>query len=206
MSVIEILGYAVLVLLVLAFAMKSIIALRNFAMMATLAVVAYGLLAQRYEVAGLGVLLAAINLWRLSEMRRLVATVRTATGAPLTVDWLLPYMRPLEIPAGHVLFAKGDKADAMYFVSAGRVRIEDLDLEMTKGSLFGEIGIFTSDHRRTATAKCVEPCSLLMIDASKVRELYHQNPKFGFYLVGLITERLMENAREPKKNPTAAIV
>ena len=42
--------------------------------------------------------------------------------------------------------------------------------------------------------------------SEKVRELYYQNPEFGFYLVGLITERLMDNARKLKENPTAAIV
>jgi hypothetical protein len=206
MTVLQILGYVALVLFLVTFAAKTIVSLRGFAIAASLVLTAYGLVAQRYEIAAVGVVMAAVNLWRLSEMRRLVGAVRVASGAPLTVDWLLPYMRPVEIPAGHVLFSKGDRADAMYFVSAGRVRLDDMGVEMGKGSIFGEIGIFSSDHRRTATARCIEASSLLMIDAAKVRELYYQNPQFGFYLVGLITERLMQNARDPAAAPAASIL
>jgi CRP-like cAMP-binding protein len=64
---------------------------------------------------------------------------------------------------------------------------------MGKGSLFGEIGIFSLDRLRTATATCVSDCSLLMVPADKVRELYYQNPDFGFFLVGVITRRLTED-------------
>jgi CRP/FNR family cyclic AMP-dependent transcriptional regulator len=206
MSFPESLGYLALLLLVVGFAVKTIVALRALAMGASVALIGYGVFAERYEVAAIGLVMASVNLWRLMEMRRLVGAVRSAIGSPLTVDWLLPYMRPVDIPAGHVLFTKGDKADAMYFVSSGRVRIEGLSHELTKGSIFGEIGIFSEDQRRTATARCVEPCSLLLIDADRVRELYYQNPQFGFYLVGLVTERLMQNARELKLSSAASIV
>jgi hypothetical protein len=47
----------------------------------------------------------------------------------------------------------GEIADAMYFVSAGKVRIDELNVEIGKGSLFGEIGIFSVDRLRTATAR-----------------------------------------------------
>jgi CRP-like cAMP-binding protein len=77
---------------------------------------------------------------------------------------------------------------------------------LTKGTIFGEIGVFSADHLRTATARCLESCSLLMIEAAKVRELYYQNPQFGFYLIGLIAERLSQNARETGRVPIASIV
>jgi hypothetical protein len=206
MSILEAFGYAALLLLVLAFAMKTIIALRTFAIVGSLAIVLYGAFAPHIPILAIGVVMTLVNLWRRAEMRRLVGAVRVASGTPLTVDWLLPYMRSVDIPAGHVLFSKGDKAEAMYFLSSGKVRIDDLDVELGKGSMFGEVGIFSADHRRTATARCVEPCSLLVITAEKVRELYYQNPRFGFYLVGLVTARLTHNAREIRQNPSASIV
>jgi CRP-like cAMP-binding protein len=89
----------------------------------------------------------------------------------------------------------------MYFVSHGRVRFEELGVEMGKGALFGEIGIFSHDKSRTATAKTTEDSSLLAIDADKVRELYYQNPDFGFFIVDLITRRLMEDAAAGTLNP-----
>jgi CRP/FNR family transcriptional regulator, cyclic AMP receptor protein len=192
----EILGYAALILLIASFFMTTIIRLRFLAIASNAAVILYGIVAPHYPILILGVVMLAINGWRLIEMRRLVGAASAATaaqGAPINVDWLLPFMRPIDLPQGHVLFRKGEIADAMYFVSAGRVRIDELKVEIGKGSLFGEIGIFSVDRLRTATAICVEPCSLLLVSADKVRELYYQNPEFGFFLVGVITRRLTED-------------
>ena len=116
-----------------------------------------------------------------------------ALDQQVSIDWLLPYMRPIDIPQGHVLFRKGEVADAMYFVSAGKIRIDELNVEIGKGSLFGEMGVFAVENVRTATAVCLEDCSLLRVSAERMRELFYQNPEFGFFLVGVITRRLMED-------------
>jgi hypothetical protein len=196
MTAFAILGYAALILLIASFFMKTIIWLRWLAIASNVAVVVAGVIQPDYAILVLGLVMLVINGWRLIEMRRLVGEASAATaaqGAPINVEWLLPFMRPIDLPQGHVLFRKGEIADAMYFVSAGRVRIDELKVEIGKGSLFGEIGIFSVDRLRTATAVCVEPCSLLLVSADKVRELYYQNPEFGFFLVGVITRRLTED-------------
>lgn len=197
MTLLEILGYLGLVLLLASSAMRTIIWLRILAIAASLAIVGYGVISAIYPVVGFGLILLAINAWRLWEMRRLVAATRAATAAgsaPITADWILPYMRPMAVPADTVIFRRGEAADAMYFISTGRIRFEELDVELGEGSIFGEIGIFSDGKVRTATAKSLGPCSLLVVSADKVRELFFQNPEFGFFLVGLITRRLSEDA------------
>jgi CRP/FNR family cyclic AMP-dependent transcriptional regulator len=193
----QIFAYAALLLLIASTFMRTIIWLRLLALASNAVIIVYALWASSWWVLAIGVILAGLNVWRLMEMRRLVNLTRQATaasGAAITVDWLLPFMRPLAMPADSVLFRKDSEADAMYFISRGHVRFEELGLEMGKGALFGEIGIFSHDKRRTATAKCIDDCSLMQISAEKVRELYYQNPDFGFFIVGLITRRLMEDA------------
>jgi hypothetical protein len=200
----QLLGLAALVLLLASAAMQTIIWLRILAIVANLLIVLGGLALHDYIVAVLGVLILAVNVWRLVEMRRLVTATRDATagsGAPITIDWLLPYMEPLALPRDTVVFHKDAASDAMYFISHGRVRFEELGIEMGKGALFGEIGVFSHDKRRTATAKVVEDSSILRISAAKVRELYYQNPDFGFFIIGLITRRLMEDAETGKLKP-----
>jgi CRP/FNR family cyclic AMP-dependent transcriptional regulator len=197
MMAVEILGYIALALLLISAAMRTITTLRIFAIAANLAIIAYGVLAARYEVAGVGAAILLLNVWRLWEMRRLVAATRGATAAgsaPISMDWLLPYMRPMALPADAVIFRKGDIADAMYFVSHGKVRIDEFDIELGEGTLFGEIGLFSDQKIRTATAKTVGDASLLVVSAERVQELFYQNPEFGFFLVGLITRRLAEDA------------
>lgn len=197
MTLLEILGYLGLLLLLVSSAMRTIIWLRILAIAASLAIFGYGVMSAIYPVVGFGLILLAINAWRLWEMRRLVAATRAATAAgsaPITADWILPYMRPMAVPADTVIFRQGEVADAMYFISTGRIRFEELDIELGEGSIFGEIGIFSDGKVRTATAKSLGPCSLLVVSADKVRELFFQNPEFGFFLVGLITRRLSEDA------------
>jgi hypothetical protein len=176
--------------------MQTIIWLRTLAIASAAVLIVYALVAGRYPVLAVAAIMLGVNIWRLMEMRRLVSTTRAATagaGAPVSVEWLLPYMRPLALPKGHVLFRKGDIADAMYFISSGRIGIDEFGTEIGKGKLFGEIGIFSIDNVRTATATCLEDCSLLQVSAERIRELYYQNPEFGFFLVGVITRRLIED-------------
>jgi hypothetical protein len=199
MTAVEILGYLALALLLASAAMRTMTLLRALAIAANLAIVAYGILSARYPIAAVGGVILLLNAWRLFEMRRLVAATRAATAAgsaPITVDWLLPYMRPLALPADAVVFRKGDAADAMFFISHGRVRIEEFDKELGEGTLFGEIGLFSDSQVRSATVKTVGDASLLVVSADKVRELFFENPEFGFFLVGLITRRLAEDAAE----------
>jgi len=197
MTLVDFLGYLGLILLLASSAMRTIIWLRILAIAASLAVVAYGVITTVYVVAGFGIVLLAINVWRLLEMRKLITATRAATAAgsaPITADWILPFMRPMAVPADTVIFRRGEAADAMYFVANGRIRFDELDIELGEGTLFGEIGIFSDSKVRTATAKSLGPCSLLVVSAEKVRELFFQNPEFGFFLVGLITRRLSEDA------------
>jgi CRP-like cAMP-binding protein len=56
--------------------------------------------------------------------------------------------------------------------------------------LFGEIAFFTRDGRRTQTAIATSECKLLSIDGDQLKQLYFQNPEFGWHLIQLIAQRL----------------
>ena len=40
------------------------------------------------------------------------------------------------------------------------------------------------------TGRCIEDSEVLAINESTVRQLYYQNPEFGFELIGLVAGRL----------------
>ncbi|MGH6914839.1 MAG: cyclic nucleotide-binding domain-containing protein, partial [Geminicoccales bacterium] len=75
------------------------------------------------------------------------------------------------------------------------------------GTMLGEISMFAPNRARTATAVCASDGELLAMSEDKVRQLYFQNPKFGFHLVQLITARLIENCASlealPGRRPDA---
>lgn len=177
-------------LAVTSFFMKTMIPLRIIALMGHICFLIYGLYAGAYYVLlAYGVTLP-FNLWRLIEMKRLVSNVRSAADADLAVRWLHPFMKEQSFPSGQQLFAKGEQADHLYFIAKGRVRLAEIGEELGEGHLLGEVGFFAPDRKRTLTAECVSDCLLYKISESAFKQLYYQNPEFGYYIVQLIGRRL----------------
>ena len=94
---------------------------------------------------------------------------------------------------GEILFRKGDKADHMYFVVAGRLHLHEIDIDLLPGSVVGELGMLAPARMRTQTLGCTENGSVLEISYDEIEELYYQNPTFGFYFLRLSSARLFEN-------------
>jgi CRP-like cAMP-binding protein len=128
-------------------------------------------------------------------MRKLVRDVKASASGDLSMDWLLPYMSKMTAKKDHVLCRKGDTADSLYYLQDGKVFLPEIDTYLGPGSLIGEIGLFMPDSTRTSTIICSEDCVLMTIPADKVYELYHQNPEFGFYMIRIVTDRLIQNVR-----------
>ena len=94
---------------------------------------------------------------------------------------------------GDVLFHKGDVANAMYYTVTGKFLVKEFNVELPPGRVMGELGFLAPDNKRTATVECIEDGQVLFIIYDKVRELYFQDPDFGFYLLKLTSERLLQN-------------
>jgi CRP/FNR family transcriptional regulator, cyclic AMP receptor protein len=170
---------------------KTIIPLRWLAVGSSVGFVIYGLVQPAWLVLALHATLLPVNVWRALEMVRLTRRVaRSAQSGDVTGVWLRPYMRTGKHKAGAVLFHKGDLADHLYFLAEGRIQLVELDRIIEPGRVFGEIAFFAPDGRRTNTARCLDACTILRIDETTFRQLYFQNPDFGFEVVRLITTRL----------------
>lgn len=188
-------GYVASALVFCTFYMKTMIPLRTVAISSNVAFLTYGLAGHLYPVAILHAILLPLNLLRLRQMRTLIRRVREASRAEMAYEWLLPLMSHERFPAGHVLFRAGDEARMMYMVLEGTVRLEELNVTVPRGELLGEIGLFSPDHRRMATAICDSEVEVGEIADEKVLQLYYQNPEFGFYLFRLVIQRLLEDQR-----------
>jgi len=53
--------------------------------------------------------------------------------------------------------------------------------------------VFASDSRRMATVKCKTDCHIYEMTQGKGKELYFQDPSFGYAGLQLVITRLMEN-------------
>ena len=87
----------------------------------------------------------------------------------------------------------------MYYSVSGRYRLREMGIELPTGQVFGDLGLLAPDNRRTQTIECVEDGEVLTASYQQVKELYFQNPQFGFYFLRLTTERLFENIARLEK-------
>ena len=193
------LGYIAAFLVFLTFSMKTMVPLRIVGICSNVFFIAYGYLAPAYPLFVLHIALLPLNLFRLREMLTLVRQVGDATAGDLNMDWLKPFTTKQTAKAGEVLFRKGDKADAMYFVVSGEFKVTELGIPIGSGQVLGELGLLAPDQIRTQTIECVKEADLLRITYDQVRQLYFQNPKFGFYFLQLTSRRLFENIARLEK-------
>src|SRR5258706_6687419 len=107
-----------------------------------------------------------------------------------SADWLVPYMESRSIPEGQHLFRVGDVSDDMFVIERGNIRLEEIDIVLGPGEMIGEIGIFSSEKARTATALCGTEVVVRAISARKVFEICAQSPGFACQLMQLIISRL----------------
>jgi CRP/FNR family cyclic AMP-dependent transcriptional regulator len=170
---------------------KTMVPLRWLAVLSNVGFLGYGVLHPSFVMALMHGVLLPINCIRLREMTRLTRRVHAATNdTDRSGIWLRPYMKSSRRKAGEVLFRLGDPAEHLYILIEGRIDFLEINASLGPGQMFGEIAFFSPERRRTATARCGEDCVLLSIDQSTVRQLYFQNPGFGFEIVGLVAGRL----------------
>jgi len=175
---------------------RTMIPLRWLAVAGNIGFVVFGALHPQYLTLFVSALLLPINVRRALQMMRLTRRVRAAeVDSDLSGLWLRPYMKARKLMVGTVLFRKGDRADHLYCLADGQVELVEIGQRLQPGKIFGEIAFFAPDRRRTLTARCIEAGTVLMIDEPTLKQLYYQNPSFGFHLVGLVAGRLSQDVR-----------
>ena len=173
--------------------MKTVIPLRIAGIASTLFFLCSGIFARSLPAIILYALLLPLNSIRLYQMIDLIKKVRVATSSDMSMDWLHPFMSRRSYRQGDIIFRKGDLANEMLLAVKGKYRVSALDVEIGPGNVFGEMGLVTSGYLRTQTVECVESGHVLTITYDEVRELYFENPEFGFYFLRLICNRLLQN-------------
>lgn len=190
----ELFGWAAAACSLFAFYSKTMIPLR----IAVIAANAFAIVFAMYNhnIPNLigSLILLPLNVVRLREMQRLTSDVRRAhTRGELDFDWLKPFMKPIELKVGDSIFEKGADADSAYVVADGQVSLPDLGVILGPGSLFGEMGLFSSTGKRMSGARAISDVRIYRITYDDFEQLYFQNPQFGLYLVRLMVRRMETN-------------
>jgi len=189
-------------LVFMSFFMKTMVPLRILGICSNVAFIAYCLLGLHYDmfekllpILVLHVGLLVLNILRLRQVKETMRQIREATSGQHSLEFLTPYMRREAGQPGQVLFNKGDVADRIFLLRKGRVRLAEIDKILGPGDVFGEVGVFADHQRRGSTAVCTGQCEFFTITADKVVELFFQDPRFGLFVVRLISQYVPDDAK-----------
>jgi CRP/FNR family transcriptional regulator, cyclic AMP receptor protein len=201
MSRAELIGYAAAACVFVTFYMKTMVPLRVAGIVSNVLFIAYAYDLSAYPVLILHLTLLPLNIIRLRQMLHLIRQIEEATKGDGNMNWVKPFSTVQNVRAGEVLFREGAPAREMFFVVSGRFWVRERQVAIEAGEVFGELGLLNSDNARTASVECTEDGQLLRISYDQVKQLYLQDPKFGFYFLHLASKRLFHNLSLASQRP-----
>jgi CRP-like cAMP-binding protein len=99
---------------------------------------------------------------------------------------------PARFAKGEVIFAEGDKGDAMYVVRSGEVAIErggKVMETLSGGGIFGEMALIDGSPR-SATVRAKTDCEVAPINEKTFLFLVHETPFFAIAVMRTLADRL----------------
>jgi len=111
------------------------------------------------------------------------------------IQWMVAHMKKEKFRKGTILFHKGDKADKMYYVNKGTLRLIEINKLIKKGEVIGELGILSPFKERMASAICEDDIELYTVGKDELMTLFNQNPSLALELIQLGIKHLSENLK-----------
>lgn len=204
MTWIDLLGHLGALVIIATYSMKTMIPLRVAGIAGSCIFITYGYLSSTWPVLMLHLVVLPLNSVRLYQMLQLVKKVSASAQGELSMDWLKPFMASRRCAAGETLFRAGDVADSMYYVVDGGFRLVEIDAQVPPGQVVGDVAFVAPDQRRTLSLECQQAGEVLTISYDQVRQLYFQNPTFGFYFLRLISQRLFADIERLRRSQAPA--
>ena len=205
MDCLQLLGFLAAFLMFSTFYMKNMIPLRIIGMASNATFIIYAVNAEVWPLLVLHTVLLPMNFFRLIQMRKLIEQVRSASEDNMSFEFMIPHMHKEKFNKDEVVFRRGDMADKIYLLKSGILTLDELDIVIKPGEIFGEMGVFASEPIRGATLRCGSEVELLSMTDTQIKQLYYQNPQFGFYLIQLLLKRFSQNEGHGEKNNIDAI-
>jgi CRP-like cAMP-binding protein/predicted membrane protein len=111
-------------------------------------------------------------------------------------SWLVPYMQSEHLEKNQVLFNKSDKADKLFFIKAGILKLKEINKQAGKGEIIGETGIFSPFQERTLSAICETDMDIAFADQKTIRYLIEKFPSLLYDLTQLTIKRTLVNMKD----------
>jgi len=193
MDWIQALGFLAALLMFSTFYMKNMIPLRIIGMASNVTFIIYAGITHVWPLFVLHIVLLPMNFFRLIQMIRLIEQVQLASYGDISFDFMIPHMTKENLLKGEFVFHRGDAADKIYLLMSGTLTVYELGVTIIPTEIFGEMGIFSCEQKRLYSLRCDSDVELLSLTNNIFKQLFYQNPKFGFYLMQLLLKRFDKN-------------
>ncbi len=108
--------------------------------------------------------------------------------------------RMTTVEKGRVIYRKDDRAQGLFLLKTGRVRLsrispsgKKLDLAVLEpGTFFGEMPLL-AERMRNACAEAMEDCLLCVMSQHDIERLVLAQPLVGLRMIGVLSQRLAES-------------
>jgi len=127
------------------------------------------------------------------SLKKAISNVVEGVKSDHNFEWLTPYMKKESFKKGEYLFHKGDKADRMYYLKKGALRLIELDLVMTADNVIGETGILSPRKERTISVVCEEDSEIFTLEEHEAVDLFNEKPSLVFELIQISIHRTIGN-------------
>lgn len=110
-------------------------------------------------------------------------------------NWPAPFMKKEIFKKGDIIFRLGDKADKMFYIKTGALKLVEINKVVKEGQVIGEMGIFSPSKQRMSTAVCEDDLEVYTLGKEDVVELFKHDSTVALDLMHLSCERFMENLK-----------
>jgi len=103
----------------------------------------------------------------------------------------------VHVPAGGIVFSKGEPGDCMYIVQSGTIDMVIGDTVIETIGPNEALGFMSmiDDLPRSSTARAREACELSLIDARTFRFMVDEVPNFSTYIMRVLARRIRGMSR-----------
>ncbi|MCK5095240.1 MAG: SpoIIE family protein phosphatase [Spirochaetes bacterium] len=140
--------------------------------------------------------LGVVNLLQTSILPSISSEMKEEPEMDFSFEELIPFMAREVYKKGIVLFNKDDKADKIFYIQKGLMKLVEINKIVGEGTIIGETGIFSPYHKRTLTAVCETDLEVFAIDQEKIFKVLYQSPSLLLGLLQLSIKRFSVNLKE----------
>jgi serine phosphatase RsbU (regulator of sigma subunit) len=110
-------------------------------------------------------------------------------------QWPISYMSRESFKKGEYLFKAGDRAEKLYYIGKGVIKLPELNCFVKAGQVIGEMGIFSPGKERTASAIAEEEVEAYTMGCDDVKRLLARDPALGINMIQLSIKRMIDNLK-----------